>query len=100
MDDTLKEILARLALLEIRVDRLLKKEDELKEAWQMNGALDPLMPNAIEILKGRKEISASVFQRHLRVGYARAARILDELQEKGYVSEPRGSKPRLVLKSA
>jgi len=39
-----------------------------------------------------------MFQRKLRVGYARAARILDELHEAGYVGPAQGSKPRAILK--
>ena len=42
--------------------------------------------------------SASLLQRKLKVGYARAARILDELQEAGYVGAAEGSKPREILR--
>jgi S-DNA-T family DNA segregation ATPase FtsK/SpoIIIE len=41
-----------------------------------------------------------MFQHRLKVGYARAARILDQLEQAGYVSPSDGSKPRKVLLSA
>ena len=42
--------------------------------------------------------SASLLQRKLSIGYARAARVLDQLEAAGYVSSAEGSKPREVIK--
>jgi len=42
--------------------------------------------------------STSTLQRHLRLGYGRAARILDMMQRDGIIGPPDGSKPREVLK--
>ncbi|MEN9328559.1 MAG: hypothetical protein RI947_1367 [Candidatus Parcubacteria bacterium] len=59
---------------------------------------DALFKPALELIAQFDKASASLLQRKLKVGYARAARILDELHEAGYVGPAEGSKPRDVLK--
>lgn len=59
---------------------------------------DPLFQQSIEVIMQSDKASASLLQRKLRIGYARAARILDELFEAGYVGPHQGSKPRDVLR--
>jgi S-DNA-T family DNA segregation ATPase FtsK/SpoIIIE len=59
---------------------------------------DPLFNQAIDIISQFDKASASLLQRRLKVGYARAARMLDELEAAGYVSPAEGSKPREVIK--
>lgn len=63
----------------------------------MSGDADDLFQKAVEIVCQYDKASASLLQRKLSVGYARAARILDQLQEAGVVGEADGSKPREVL---
>lgn len=63
-----------------------------------SGSNDPLFNDAISLLSQFDKASASLLQRKFKVGYARAARILDELEQAGYVSTPEGSKPRNVIK--
>ncbi len=58
---------------------------------------DELLPDAIELAVNLGQISASMIQRKFRVGYARAGRIVDQMEERGIVSESLGSKPRKVL---
>ncbi|NUM25964.1 MAG: DNA translocase FtsK 4TM domain-containing protein [Candidatus Buchananbacteria bacterium] len=58
---------------------------------------DPLLQEAKEIIFRAKKASASLLQRRLRVGYARAARILDLLEEQGVIGPGDGAKPREVL---
>ncbi len=58
---------------------------------------DELLPKAMDIAFERGQISTSNIQRKLRIGYARAGRIVDEMEEKGFISGPNGSKPREVL---
>jgi len=58
---------------------------------------DSLYREAVEVVIAAKKASASLLQRRLRVGYARAARLLDILEEKGIVAPQEGSKPRDVL---
>lgn len=59
---------------------------------------DELFGEAVQLISQADKASASLFQRKFRVGYARAARILDELHESGYVGPAQGSKPREIVK--
>lgn len=58
---------------------------------------DQLLPNAIEAVIEAEQASTTYLQRKLKVGYARAARLMDELEAKGIVGPYEGSKPRQVL---
>lgn len=58
---------------------------------------DKLLPEAIEIVVDEGQASISLLQRRLKIGYARAARIIDEMEIRGVVGGYEGSKPRKVL---
>ncbi len=58
---------------------------------------DELLPDAIEVVIDAGQASISMIQRRLRVGYARAARLIDEMEVRGLISGFDGSKPRNVL---
>jgi len=58
---------------------------------------DELLPQAVQIAIEMKQISASYLQRKLGIGYNRAARIIDQMEERGYISCKDGSNPRMVL---
>jgi len=58
---------------------------------------EEFMPEAIEIIKHRSEVSVSLFQRKLRIGFNRAARLVEIMEEKGFVGPADGVKPRKVL---
>jgi S-DNA-T family DNA segregation ATPase FtsK/SpoIIIE len=60
---------------------------------------DPLLGEAKEVIMSAKKASASLLQRRLRVGYARAARILDLLEQQGFIGPGDGAKPRELLVS-
>ncbi|MCX7955864.1 MAG: DNA translocase FtsK [Patescibacteria group bacterium] len=62
------------------------------------GDKDPLFNQALEIIMQQDKASASLLQRRLSIGYARAARILDQMEAEGYVGPAEGSKPRDVIK--
>lgn len=64
-----------------------------------NGGEDELFDQAKEVVIQAGKASASLLQRRLRVGYARAARLLDSLEENGIVGPQEGSKPREVFVS-
>jgi S-DNA-T family DNA segregation ATPase FtsK/SpoIIIE len=63
----------------------------------VGGEVDGLFNEAINIISSADKASASLLQRKLSIGYARAARILDQLEASGYVSPAEGSKPREIL---
>ena len=58
---------------------------------------DELLPKAMEVAFIKGEISTSQIQSKLKIGYPRARSIMEEMQERGFVSEPDGAKPRKVL---
>ncbi len=63
------------------------------------GDNDELLPRAIEIAVDTGKISASYLQRRLKIGFSRAARIVDQMEERGWIGPQDGSKPREVLLS-
>lgn len=63
------------------------------------GSEDELFEEAKELIVSSGKASASFLQRRLSVGYARAARLIDELEEEGIVGPANGSKPREILVS-
>jgi S-DNA-T family DNA segregation ATPase FtsK/SpoIIIE len=66
-------------------------------ASQGSDGKDPLFEDALRLICQHDKASASLLQRRLSVGYARAARILDQLEAAGIISPGEGSKPRDVL---
>ena len=58
---------------------------------------DPLLSQAVDLVRRSDKASASLLQRRLRVGYARAARILDQMEDRGIVGPADGSRFREVL---
>ena len=60
---------------------------------------DEMLEAAIEVVVELGQASTTLLQRKLRLGYARAARIMDELEERGVIGQSEGAKPRKVLMS-
>jgi S-DNA-T family DNA segregation ATPase FtsK/SpoIIIE len=58
---------------------------------------DELLPDAVKIVLDSGQASISMIQRRLRVGYARAARLIDIMEQRGIVSGFDGAKPRKIL---
>jgi len=69
----------------------------LRPTLKVEGDLDDLFQNAVEVVVQYDHASASLLQRRLDIGYARAARLLDQLTVAGVVGPPEGAKPRDVL---
>jgi DNA segregation ATPase FtsK/SpoIIIE, S-DNA-T family len=74
-------------------------EEDGDEGEEDDGAWDDqLVPQAIEVLKATKRASTSMLQRRLKIGYNRAARIMEILEAEGIVGPENGSSPREILK--
>jgi S-DNA-T family DNA segregation ATPase FtsK/SpoIIIE len=58
---------------------------------------DEMLPAAVDVILETGQASVSMLQRRLKLGYARAARIVDEMEERGIVGPFKGSKPREIL---
>jgi S-DNA-T family DNA segregation ATPase FtsK/SpoIIIE len=71
---------------------------EAEEAEEFDGRQDPMYEEALRVVLEQGKASTSTLQRRLRLGYGRAARILDMMQKDGIIGPPDGSKPREVLK--
>lgn len=78
------------------------REEVIEEIKEVKNPIDEdfedeMLPKAIELAVENGSISTSQLQRKLRLGYSRAGRIIDEMEERGIISGPDGSKPRKVL---
>ena len=74
------------------------EEDESAVDADPGAEQDPMYEEAVRLVLQMGKASTSTLQRHLRLGYGRAARILDMMQRDGIIGPPDGSKPREVLK--
>jgi len=75
-------------------------EDILKEEAKSvlaNGQKDELYNEAVRIIMESNQASVSILQRRLRLGYTRAARIIDTMEQGGFIGPFEGSKPRKIL---
>ena len=81
-----------------KIDRANEPEQVTKKDDDDDG-VDPLLEEAIEVVIENQTASTSFIQRKLKVGYARAGRIIDQIEERGIISKFQGSKPREVLMS-
>ena len=97
------------------VVRFIKRENPAQQEDELEGELDggldenefqsfldedvedDMYGEALEVVREAKKASASLLQRRLRVGYARAARLLDIMEERGVVGPGQGAKPREVF---
>jgi S-DNA-T family DNA segregation ATPase FtsK/SpoIIIE len=68
------------------------------DAEEFDSAEDPVYQDAVRVVLEMGKASTSTLQRRLRLGYGRAARILDMMQHEGIIGPPDGSRPRDVLK--
>lgn len=78
-------------------DEELKKAIESDEKRGQSEPQDELTDDAIAFILKSKQASVSMLQRRFRIGYNRAARIIDEIEERGIIGPSDGSRPRQVL---
>ena len=74
-----------------------KTEKELTQEQAEDDETDPFLMDAIQTVVETGQASTSFIQRKFKVGYARAGRIIDQMEERGVISGYQGSKPREVL---
>ena len=80
---------------------ITKSDDESDESGDLPGRRDPLFWDALKCVVNAKRGSTSLLQRHLRIGYGRAAAILDAMVKEGYIGDMDGStRARPVLSKA
>jgi S-DNA-T family DNA segregation ATPase FtsK/SpoIIIE len=73
-------------------------EDDEADGEEFDGEQDPMYEEAVRVVLEMGKASTSTLQRRLRLGYGRAARILDMMHREGIIGPPDGSRPREVLK--
>ena len=81
------------------LDKIEKANNEDKESMEQDSDddSDPFLMDAIDTVVETGQASTSFIQRRFKVGYARAGRIIDQMEERGIISGYQGSKPREVL---
>ena len=74
-----------------------KTDKEIAQEQAEDDDTDPFLMDAIQTVVETGQASTSFIQRRFKVGYARAGRIIDQMEERGVISGYQGSKPREVL---
>lgn len=82
-----------------RILQILKRTGDLP-AEEDAGEKDELFDKAVELVLATGQASASYLQRKLKLGYARASRIIDQMEQEGLIGPPEGAKPREILVDA
>ncbi len=91
-DEEVMQEIERQAVIETN-----KKSSAVSPSDDGDSSGDEMMPKAIEVVVEAQMASTTLLQRKLKLGYARAARIVDELEQRGIVGPFEGAKPRKVL---
>lgn len=79
------------------IENANKTDKEIEQDAQEDDDTDPFLMDAIDVVVETGQASTSFIQRRFKVGYARAGRIIDQMEERGIISGYQGSKPREVL---
>lgn len=101
-----EEVEAIVSRIKVHKDQLVYDESILnhiekgRETEEEDEESDELFLEAVRVVIEAQQASTSFLQRKMRIGYNRAARIMDQLEEQGVISGRDGSKPRQVLRSS
>ncbi|OGK44724.1 hypothetical protein A2957_00100 [Candidatus Roizmanbacteria bacterium RIFCSPLOWO2_01_FULL_38_11] len=87
-------VMSSIAMLAWKFAQKIRTEDNLDSRPY---AKDELFKEAVELVRQDRKASASIIQQRLSIGYARAARIIDQMEYEGIIGKAQGSKPREVL---
>ncbi len=82
------------------IEEHCEKDAAIVEGMAMDEEEDPLYEEAMRLVVEQQQAATSLLQRRLKVGYGRAARLLDMMERDGIVGPPNGSKGREILKPA
>ncbi len=98
-DDEIKRVVESIKAqqIEIKMGRQNEIINEIEKVPSQNEDVDEFLEQAVDLVVNDGQASASYIQRKFKVGYARAARIIDQLEERGIIGPHEGSKPRKVL---
>ena len=77
--------------------QLSKPASSLRQTRAACDEDEELIQQCIEVIRSEQKASVSLMQRRLRLGYTRAARIMDELENRGIVGPSKGAEPRDIL---
>ena len=75
-----------------------QKEDVNSLGLNLDNEVDELYERAVKIILEQQKVSTSFIQRYLQIGYNRAARIVEKMEESGIISEANNAGKRIVLK--
>ncbi|MBR3968672.1 MAG: DNA translocase FtsK [Clostridia bacterium] len=84
-------------MIEIERQAAIEKQQKTGVAEEGASDEDPVLDEAIKVVVELGQASTSLLQRKLKLGYARAARIIDQMEERGIIGGYEGAKPRQVL---
>ena len=82
---------------ELEIHKQLQKPVRDFDSDGGSGEDEELIEQCIEVIRSEQKASVSLLQRRLKLGYGRAARIMDELEDRGIVGPSRGAEPRDIL---
>ena len=97
VDHTIKQQIARYDETLTMDDEEIKATSSIEPSDSRDATEEPLYNEIVEFVVTQGKASASLLQRRFRLGYNRAARCIDLLEERGIIGPPNGSKPREVL---
>lgn len=82
---------------EVEIKQTLEKPITSAQLEEGGGEDETMLERAVGVIRETRRASTSSLQRRLRIGYTRAARVMDVLEERGVIGPPRGTDPREIL---